>query len=162
MKLTLLQGFLALIITVVAGCGSKPPASPPRPPPPTQIIAEIKVAADLNLDPSGRPSPLLIRLYELKTPSAFGSADFFSLYEKDNAVLGTDLLGREEIIVKPGENQLIERTLNEQTRYLGFIAAYRDLDQAVWRSIVPVTPHLITPIKIDLRRNAIEARVESF
>jgi len=162
MKLTLLQGFLALLITAVAGCSSKPPASPPRPPPPTHIIAEIKATADLNLDPSGRPSPVVIRLYELKTPSAFGSADFFSLYEKDSAVLGADLLGQEEIIVKPGDEQLIERTLNEKTQYVGFLAAYRDLDHAVWRSIVSVIPHLITPIKVDLRRTAIEVRVESF
>ncbi len=164
MKLFAWICLLALAAITITGCAGKPPpppAPPPPPPAPTRVVVSLEAVGDLNPDPQGRPSPLVLRLYQLKSTGAFDSADFFSLYEKDSAALGADLVAREEILVKPGESTLLERTLEDQTRHLGFLAAYRDLDRAVWRATVPVPPNLTTPVKIELQRTAISARVES-
>jgi type VI secretion system protein VasD len=145
---------LVPIVLAVLGCAGKPP--PPLPP--TQVVLTVAAAADLNPDLSGRPSPLVVRLYELKTPGTFTSSDFFTLYEKDGTVLANDMVAREEMLIKAGETRQLERTLGEATRHLGLLAAYRDLDQAVWRTTLAVPLHKTTVIKIDLQRAAVIAR----
>lgn len=153
---------LVLLVIADTGCGSQapppPPAAPP-PPPPTSILASIEAAVDINPDPDGRPSPLRLRLYELKTPDKFNNSDFFSLYEQANAVLGADLLGHDELLIKPGEKRLLERVLTKDTLYLGILAAYRDLDRAVWRAILLIPPNQLTPVKIELKSTAVTAEV---
>jgi type VI secretion system protein VasD len=145
---------------LMAGCGQKPPAPPPPapPPPPTRVVADLYAADDLNPNPLGRPSPVQLRVYELKTPGAFERADFFSLYEKDAAALGPDLVAREELAIRPGQFQRLERTLQADTRYLGLMAAYREVDRAHWRALIPTPPHQTTTIRIDLQRAALVPR----
>jgi type VI secretion system protein VasD len=158
-KFKLWQGVLLLILVAVSGC-SKPPKvePPPPPPPPTRITVSVQAAADLNPDPTGRPSPVMLRLYELKTPDAFNSADFFQLYEKDSAALGGDLVARQEMLIKPGQTLQLERTLAAETQQLGLLAAYRDLDHAVWRTTLTIPPHQTTPVKVTLGQVTITAQ----
>ncbi len=148
---------LALLLT--GGCGSKPPPppAPAPPPPPTRIVAELVAVADLNPNPLNQPSPLQLRIYELKTPGAFERTDFFTLYEQDKTVLGADLLAQDQLLIKPGEVQRLERTLQAETGYIGFLAAYRDIDRAQWRTVVAVPPNKTTTIKVDLERLGIIA-----
>jgi len=146
---------LALLLT--GGCGSKPPPPPAPPPPPTRIVAELVAVADLNPNPLNQPSPLQLRIYELKTPGAFDRADFFTLYEQEKTALGADLLAQDQLLIKPGEVQRLERTLQAETGYIGFLAAYRDIDQAQWRAVVAVPPNKTTTIKVDLERLGIIA-----
>ncbi len=149
---------LAFLLT--SGCGSKPPP-PPAPPPPTRIVAELAAAADLNPNPLNQPAPLQLRIYELKTPGAFERADFFTLYEQEKTVLGADLLAQDQLLIKPGEVRRLERTLQAETRYLGFLAAYREIDQAQWRAIVAVPPNQTTTVKVDLQQLGLVARAIS-
>ena len=52
----------------------------------TRIEAEIAAAEDLNPDYNGDASPLVVRLYQLSSPTAFNNATFFQLYDGDVAV----------------------------------------------------------------------------
>ncbi len=162
MKPTCRPGLLALMLVTIASCGGAPPQPPPQPPPsPARIIVDVQASADLNPGPGGQSFPLAVKIYQLKSTSAFNGADFFSLYEEADATLGGDLVSDEEIVVKPGESMLFERTLEDSTRHLGLVAAYRNLDSALWRATLPTPPHLTTPIKIELLQNAMNARVAS-
>jgi len=125
---------------------------------PTLIIGGVTAAAELNPDPSGRPSPLVLRLYELKTAAAFGKADFFALYESPEQTLGGDLLASQEFILKPGQNLSLNRILNPETRHIGLLAAYRDLDRAVWRTLIEVPPRKTTTVFVNLGQRAITAQ----
>ena len=111
------------------------------------------VAADVNPDGSGRPSPVILRVYELKSLAGFNAANFFSLLERDKEVLGADGLAREELPLKPGETRAIKRTLQGETRYLGVTAAFRELERARWRAAVAVPPNKTTPVEIRLDGN---------
>jgi len=51
---------------------------------PTLVQGSIKAAPTTNTDPRGRPSPIVVRVYELKSISAFNNADFFSRFDKDS------------------------------------------------------------------------------
>lgn len=105
---------------------------------PTKLLLKIEAAAQTNLDESGRPSPVKVRVYELKDSNAFNEADYFSLTNSDKTVVGQDLLARDEFILRPGETRRIERKSHPQTTALGFLAGYRDLN-SVWR-VVHVLP----------------------
>jgi type VI secretion system protein VasD len=97
----------------------------------------IAASGDVNPDASGRPSPIVIRVYQLRTDSAFANADFFALYEDEQKVLGPELISRNEFLLSPMERQTLDITVAGETRFVGAIAAFRDIRNAQWRSIVP-------------------------
>ena len=117
------------MITALTACSSLPWVSSP-----TSINAQIVASFEINPDANGRPSPLVVRIYELKSISAFNDADFFKLYDEEVATLGGDLLSREEFELTPGESREIIRNTHEQARFFAVVAAYRNIDQASWRA----------------------------
>jgi type VI secretion system protein VasD len=126
-------------------------------PKPAQVAGTIQASASVNPTTSRRPSPLLVRVYELKTAAAFNSADFMSLYQRDKAELGGDLLGKEEFMLAPGEAKTFAKTLAPETRFLGVLAAYRDVEHAKWRSIVAVQPGQMHNVVIRANELSVEA-----
>jgi len=131
-------------------------------PDPTVVAATIPAEENLNPDATGRPSPLVIRVYELKALSAFKDADFFSLWDSDQQTLGADLTSREEMVLRPGDTNSVQRITKPETRFIGVVAAYRDLERAVWRASMPVTPEKTTAmtVKLDDRSVTIAGSVQ--
>jgi len=144
-----------LAAALIAGC-----ASPPKPPPPTVIKVNVEVVPGVNPDSRGRASPVVVKFFELKSLAAFESADFFSLFEKDKETLGAESVAREEMQLQPQENRKFERELQPETRFVGAVAAFRDLERATWRAAVAVPAHKTTPvtIRLDARSVALTAR----
>jgi type VI secretion system protein VasD len=120
---------------LLSGC-----AKPPPPPVTTRVAMTLVAGADANPDARGRASPLTVRVYALKTSGAFESADFFSLFEKDQATLGAEMAQREELLLRPGDSRKLEMTLAADVKAIGVMAAYRDLDRARWREVRVVEP----------------------
>jgi type VI secretion system protein VasD len=144
-------GTLVLPALLLAGCGSKPkPAEAPKPdatPPSTggifrpsiaSIGGELVGAADLNPSASNRPSPLPLRIFELRAATAFNKADFLPLYQTELQALGDELIAREELVLAPGETRTIQKVLDPATRFIGVFGAYRSFERAVWRAVAPV------------------------
>ena len=123
---------LAAAGLLMAGCASKPVVTP--------VSITLTAAADANPDARGRASPLTVRVYALKSPGPFEGADFFSLFEKDQATLGAELVQREEMLLRPGESKKLDLTLPADAKAIGVMAAFRDLDRARWREVRPITP----------------------
>ncbi|MDH6592578.1 type VI secretion system protein VasD [Variovorax sp. TBS-050B] len=123
---------LACAGVLMAGCASKPVVTP--------VSITLMAGADANPDARGRASPLTVRVYALKSPGPFEGADFFSLFEKDQATLGAELVQREEMLLRPGESRKLELTLPADAKAIGVMAAFRDLDRARWREVRAVQP----------------------
>jgi type VI secretion system protein VasD len=126
------MGVLLLVgglLATGAGCGR---SSPPL------LRGAITAGTASNPDARGRPSPVVVRVYELRSVGAFGNADFFSLFEKEQETLAGELIGREEFILKPGEKRAYQRQLQPDTKFIGVVAAFRDLENARWRQSAPV------------------------
>ncbi len=119
---------------------------------PTKIEANIAAAEDLNPDYRGRASPLVVRIYHLKSDLAFINASFFALYDNDEAELGPDLLGKEEIEVLPGQDQVYSRKLVPETRFVGVLAGYRDIENASWRAITEIKKGKTNEVTLDFAR----------
>lgn len=130
----------AVALTTLAACGGQPPKED-KPPPPAaapMLRVDVTAAADANRGPAGQALPIVVRVYELKAQGAFGGADFFSLYDREAKTLGGELIAREELTVAPGQTRQLLRPLDPQARYLGVLGAFRDIDRATWRALVPL------------------------
>ncbi|MEO5736626.1 MAG: type VI secretion system lipoprotein TssJ [Variovorax sp.] len=141
-----------LVALALAGCAAKPPVVTP-------VAMTVAAGADANPDARGRASPLTVRVYALKSAGPFEAADFFSLFEKDTATLGAELVQREEMLLRPGESKKIEMTLPADAKAIGVMAAYRDLDRARWREVRAVEPGkpLVLTVTLGARQIRIDA-----
>jgi type VI secretion system protein VasD len=119
---------------------------------PPEVVITINAAADINPDISGRPSPIVVRIYSLKSDNTFNNADFFAIYEKDSAVLGDTMTSREELEISPGDSIELEKEFDLKTTHVGVVAAYRDLDNAVWRGSIETPLNETTYIDVELGR----------
>lgn len=115
---------------LVAGCS----ATARRVPAPYAI--ELRADPKVNLNVSGRPSPVQVTVYELKSASIFESRDFFTLQADAHAALGAELLNTDQVILRPGETKVLRYAGNAEARVVGVVAAYRDLEQSKWRLLV--------------------------
>ncbi|AIC20772.1 type VI secretion protein [Pseudomonas chlororaphis] len=140
-------------VLLLTACSS----SPPPPPTPTVVVMHIQAAADLNLSAGGQATPVRVRLYELKNGGAFSRADYFSLVNATGATLSADLVAQDELLIQPGQRLTLERTLDEQSRLLGLVVSYRELDSAVWRQMVSIPSNETTPLTVSLTARAISA-----
>ena len=97
----------------------------------------ISASADANPDGSGRPSPIVVRVYQLKTDAAFNAAPFVDLFENEGTVLGSELVSRDEYVLAPKESRTIDVAVSGETRFVGAVAAFRDILNSQWRVLVP-------------------------
>lgn len=107
-------------------------------PPPARLATTVTATPAVNPDARKRPSPVLVRLYELKADTTFVNADFMSLYQGDSATLAADIVYREEFMLQPGETRKLDRQLDDKARFVAVVAAYRDIEKARWRAIAPL------------------------
>lgn len=142
-------GFMAIVL---GGCGA------------TEMVQDvfttitkadltIKAAQNLNPDIDGRPSPILLRFFELKSTAAFNNADFFTLYDQSVGELGADYVAHFDVEMKPGESIEMPREFLADTRYLGVMAAYRDINNSVWRRIIDIEVDSNSELLITLNSN---------
>jgi type VI secretion system protein VasD len=142
-------GALVAALTLAA-CASKPVVS--------QVKLSVAAGPDVNPDARNRPSPITVRVYALKSAATFEAADFFSLFERDAAVLGADVVSREELLMRPGDSKPLEMKLPPEAKALAVFAAYRDLDRARWRAVraIEVGKAVNLQIKVAARQISIE------
>ena len=82
-------------------------------------LDDAPAAADVNPDRNQRPSPVVVRVYQLRTDTSFQAAQFEPLYDDDRKTLGEAFLTRDEFTLDPGQRQVIDVSLAIDTRYVG-------------------------------------------
>ncbi len=121
-----------LCILLLMGCGS------PK--------VKVNVTADqaLNQDNQQRSLPVVLRVYQLKDKTKFEQANFKQIWKQDAALLGNELLAREEYLVQPGKKGQLKILKQEGAQYIGVVALFRDNTQNHWRILKPLTHSLMT------------------
>lgn len=130
MKKPLASVFLAIIaIFLMASCGLS-----------FKVVdtMELTLEATDNVNPdiNGRPSPLVVKVYELQEVSNFKNADFFQLFDDVDSILGSDLLDKKEYELSVGQSIVIEKELVEGVSYIAVFASYRDVNKAKWKDSI--------------------------
>lgn len=121
------------VLVAVAGCKSKRP----KPSGPAVAMVSMRAQTDVNPGPDGHPSPIVLRLYQLKADAAFGSSDYFPLFDDEKKVLGADLVSREEKELFPGQTLALEIPFAAETRFIALAGGYHDTGSTSWRAIAP-------------------------
>jgi type VI secretion system protein VasD len=144
------------VVLLMAGC-SKP--SPP--PPPTVVKLQTSAALDTNLTPDGQGAPVLTRIYQLGSKSAFDSAEFFPLYKTDAATLGPDLVKKEEFLLIPGGSKAIELMPADAVHAIGVFGAFADFQNVKWRASADIPAHQTTTIIVTMERTGVKLVAKS-
>ncbi|WP_415055504.1 type VI secretion system lipoprotein TssJ [Halopseudomonas sp.] len=136
---------LATSLFVLTGCSTVSPYSDL-----TKLDLTLEGSSQLNPDLNDRPSPIVLHLMELKHPVAFENADFFTLYQRPREALSPDLIAVEELELRPGEKRELKLAVQEGSRYVAVLAAYRNLPDTNWRFIIPLEEKGLNQIKLRL------------
>ena len=147
-RLRPLAALPALALSLLLWACAVPPSTPLIGSKETSVTARITAAPGLNADTRKRPSPLVLRIYELAGRNAFDTSDFVSLYERDKDTLAADLVARDELVLQPGEVRDWKKTLAPQTRFIAVVAAYREIERAGWRAVQPIKTVARNPLVI--------------
>jgi len=146
---------ILMVTTIVflSGCG----AAPKR-----EVVGlQISATADVNPDLQGRPSPIILHVLELSSEEQFNRLDYVSLTQSSGAALGPDLLGKTRLVLSPGGNSPLPLELNPQTTFIGLVAGYRDLDNATWRTSIPISQGDTKGINITLEHHSINTTISN-
>jgi type VI secretion system protein VasD len=147
MNRRLLMGIVGLL--ALAHCA-------PAPPPPPVLNLTIKGTADQNPDPSGRASPVAVRVYQLSSSAKFNQADVFGLMNNEAKVLGAEeATGSMEFLISPGESKKVNVDLKPMVSAIGVAVLYRDIDHAQWRTTQPANAHGLTELTATVGRLAL-------
>jgi type VI secretion system protein VasD len=156
---------LTIMVLTISSCGGGPPPEV-GPPPDLLVNAQIDASTDLNPDPWDRASPVVLRIYYLQDANAFTQAEFFPLYDTEAEVLGAALIASEELVIQPGEHREYKAMIDPETRYVGALAAFRDIEHARWRALTELSEEakelLVEeeyPLKIELGRAAVSLSI---
>jgi type VI secretion lipoprotein, VC_A0113 family len=119
----------------------------------TDLKLIVSADSDVNPDESGKPSPVFVRLYELKDTKMLDKADFLAVYERDEEVLGKDLIAKQELKrLAPGDSREEQFVLNPETQYIALYAEFFNYKNAGYKVVVPITTN-------NILRNAVKIRL---
>lgn len=141
---------IAIMITLGA-CGGAPKRE--------KLDMQVAATADVNPDMQGRPSPIILHVLELVSTEQFNRLDYMSLTQPSGAALGPDLLGKTQLVLQPGDSRPMPMELNPLTTAIGLVAGYRDIDNAAWRTSIPVVQGDTKGISITLEQTRISTSV---
>lgn len=124
----------------------------------TDLKLELTAGGTINPDEKNVPSPVFIRLYELKSTAAFNKADFIDLYESDTEVLADSLVAKQELKrLIPATRRTDQLVLNKDTEYVALFAEFYRYKDSKAKVVFPVTASNVVrnSIKIEVVGNEI-------
>ena len=140
------------MLGLLTSCASKPPKR-------EDLDMQINATADVNPDMQGRPSPVILHILELNSTEQFNRLDYMSLTQPSGAAMGTEMLGKNQVIMQPGETKTLPMELNPLTTAIGLVAGFRDIDNAAWRKVIPITQGDTKGISVTLEQTQIVTTV---
>lgn len=148
-----------LLVLSLAGCVS---VNVQEEAPPAGVITLAVSAHPLtNMDLSGRPSPTVIRIYQLRKEVDFKEASFFDLYDQDKVLLSADLLSREELVIAPGSFSTQSFSVNPDAHFVAVMAAFQDTGNAIQKQIVAIDSRVDVSLVAYLNGNSLSLAANS-
>jgi type VI secretion system protein VasD len=95
---------------------------------------------NVNPDQNGRPSPVLVKMYELQNDLLFKNAELLPLFQDPINTLGAELVSFDEFTLVPGEAKTLVYLPSLKTTHVGVVAGFRQQDQGPWKVIKAIDP----------------------
>ena len=143
-----------LMAVMVSGCGGggisnlTSSSQSPKAPDPTTVRFTIIATSSINPNSRGRPSPILLDIYQLSGYQKLLDASFFDLRESQGQVIGGDLLKRETLSLNPGDSLVHQVTVESNAQYVGVTGGFIEINRASWRGVVDLEQNRMNDIVI--------------
>ncbi len=135
-----------LPLVLLAGCPKQP----------AKVAMVLDASSNVNPDASGQPLSVMVRIYQLKDKGRLEAADYNAVLRSEKETLSDDLLDRQERMVQPGTQELLEIQTNPMANYIGAVALFRNPSGDTWRKIIPINKSKAQKITVTLREQTIE------
>jgi len=122
---------------------------------PARVNVALSAASNVNPDSSGHALSVVVRIYQLKDKGRLETADYNAIWKSDREILSEDFLDRQERMVQPGTQEMLEIRTHPMAAYLGVVALFQNPRGDTWRRIVPVQGKN-QKIRLDLREQNVE------
>lgn len=145
----LLVFVLLLGWSVLAGCADH------------RVRVSLYATGDLNLNEEQDPLPVVVRIYQLNEDGEFSKAAFANLWKDDLKTLRGTLLTRDEVVMNPASQLMLEYPRHEQARYVAVMAVFREPGETGWGEARPVADGFFsrrsaTRLKVQFKNNTLE------
>lgn len=98
-----------------------------------QVKIDLSSTAALNMNQDQEPLPVVVNIYQLSDKKAFENASFEELWKSDLTVLSNSLLRKDTLTLDPASQQKLVLEKNDQARYVGIMAAFRQQPDDTWK-----------------------------
>ncbi|KWT65630.1 hypothetical protein APY03_7407 [Variovorax sp. WDL1] len=116
----------------------------------------VQAQRSLNTDARNASASLALRVYVLRDASGFEKASFDSLYDDDEATLGSNVLVRESLYLRPGEARELALELSGDARALAVFGAFREIERSQWRAILPLPVGTLERVRVDAQARQLQ------
>lgn len=124
---TIIASLMLAMAAFLTACGGLPK--------PTPVTVTLNADVGVNPGDTGQPSPIVVRIYELKGIKAFNNASFFD-FDDETKLLGADLISSREYELTPGTEKKYDAKISSEAAYIGVVASFRDIQSAQWRDSI--------------------------
>jgi len=111
------------------------PELPESAKPARRMKLRLAASDSLNVDSSGRSLSLVVRIYKLRSTTAFLNAPYetFGNATKEKEALADELIESREIVLLPGQQQQINERWAREATHVGIVALFRAPAPQRWR-----------------------------
>ncbi|WP_245725436.1 type VI secretion system lipoprotein TssJ [Pandoraea oxalativorans] len=122
------------------------------------VDIDVQARDALNFDEAGRPTSVVVRVYQLKDGKAFDAASYDELLRQDREVLGRERLASTAGVVVPGGALSFSRPIEDDTKYVAVVAFFRQPDtEGKWKFMITAKKlDADAPLKLRLDARRIE------
>lgn len=148
-----LLSFVTIAVSLLAACSSKPQfgavVSEMISNDTYDIQVKLQVSDKLNPNPEGRPSPLVLQIFQLKDDSKFSQASIDVVLSNPDLELGADLIKVDQTMAFPGKSKEYVFDVNSEAKFLGVVASFQKEDGKA-KQLIDIEGHWSRDICITL------------
>lgn len=151
---TLMMAAPILAAMALTGCSSSGgPGAPQVASGPRTVTVSLSAAANVNPSPSGRASPVSVRLYTMRSLGSFRTSDFFAVR---GGSFGGQVIDSRTVSLRPGTSRAVTMNAGTDGAFLGVAAGFRDISSARWRATTSLGSK--QRLSVSVRRASVSAR----
>jgi len=99
----------------------------------TDVRLNLSASSDLNSNNHNEPLPVIVRVYQLSDVKSFRNATFDQLWKADELILGSALVDKQELTIKPDAKLDYEFVQADGAEYIAMFALFRNVEKNRWR-----------------------------
>jgi type VI secretion system VasD/TssJ family lipoprotein len=142
----------SMVVNFMFNPGAASAAAPPR----RNLQVLLQAQRSLNTDARNTSASLALRVYVLRDATGFEKATFDSLYDDDEATLGSNVLVRESLHLRPGETRELALELSGDARAVAVFGAFREIEHSQWRATLPLPLGTLARARVDAQARELQ------